>query len=262
MHRVLTKPKNEGLRIAWFQLSSAARTDFRRTISSTIGPTGLAVEMGLHVVRSRPTCAEMADATALSQFDKWLQMKSSAKVKRVQELKNQHMERVKSRRMNPLPLYDYNDDQVGETTQEVEATTTQLCAVSRCIPKPYVMQPPKRENVFRQLVEEDNMLETLKAKLDHARARGDAAIAEDADFVVPPLVRQILIQTNKELETMTTEIDCVAKGDHPSLDPWEARRKTFRLVHTHQNKLLRFRRVRKSIKKSEDELHRQGISIG
>ena len=42
--------------------------------------------------------------------------------------------------------YLYEDyDYVGEnTTQEVEATTTQLCAVSPCITKPYVMCAPKR----------------------------------------------------------------------------------------------------------------------
>ena len=256
MHRVLTRRTNEGLRIAWFQLSQGERSQFRRTICSTIGPAGLEIEMGLHVVRSRPTCAELDDAMALSQFDEWLQKKSEAKAHRLQEIENLHMERVKSRSMNPL--HDNYDDQIGETTQEVEVPTTELGAVGRW----FNVQPPKCEHAFRLLVEEDNMLETLKAKLVHARARADAALAEDGDFVVPPLVRQILIQTNKELETMTTEIDCVANGDHPSLDPWEARRKTIRLVNTHEHQLLRFRKVRKSIKKSEDELHRQGITIG
>ena len=73
MHRVLTRRTNEGLRIAWFQLSQGERSQFRRTICSTIGPAGLEIEMGLHVVRSRPTCAELDDAMALSQFDEWLQ---------------------------------------------------------------------------------------------------------------------------------------------------------------------------------------------
>ena len=135
-------------------------------------------------------------------------------------------------------LYEDYDYVVDNTNPDVEATTPQLCAVSPCITKPYVMRATS--------------LSRLKTKLYKARAAADAAIAEDEDEVVPPVVRQILIQKNNELESMKTEIDLVANGDHSSLDTAGAKRKTRELVRTHKNTLMSFGRVRKSILKASD----------
>merc|ERR1712185_334233 len=89
----------------------------------------------------------------------------------------------------------------------------------------------------------------LKAMIDKARAAADAAIAEDEDEVAPPVVRQLLIRKNNELESMKTEIDLIANGDHSSLDTAGAKRKTMELVRTCQNTRHHFGRVRKSILK-------------
>ena len=103
------------------------------------------------------------------------------------------------------------------------------------------------------------LFDWLKAKLDKALAAAFAAIAEDEDEVVPPVVRHIPIQKNDDLERMRHEIDSIATGDHSSvvrngsliharlIHARHARRKTLALVRTCKNALLSFRRVRKSI---------------
>ena len=95
-------------------------------------------------------------------------------------------------------------------------------------------------------------LKRLKAKLDKARAAADAAIAEDEDEVVPPVVRQLLIRKINALESMKTEIDLVANGDHSSLDTAGATRKTNELLSTHKKAQVAFGQVRKSILKASD----------
>ena len=57
------------------------------------------------------------------------------------------------------------------------------------------------------------LFDWLKAKLDKALAAACAAIAEDEDEVVPPVVRQLLIRKINALESMKTEIDLVANGN-------------------------------------------------
>ena len=103
------------------------------------------------------------------------------------------------------------------------------------------------------------LFDWLKAKLDKALAAACAAIAEDEDEVVPPVVRQTLIQKTTELERMRHEIDNIAMGDHTSvdtkgifIDARHARGKTIELVRTHTNTLMSFGRVRKSILKASD----------
>ena len=101
-------------------------------------------------------------------------------------------------------LYEDPDSEGESLTPAVEAATKQLIAVRPCIFKPYVPRSALTPSVGWQKMNTDNpsvntpsylklKLGKLKARLDRARAAADAALAEDEDEVVPPVVRQILI---------------------------------------------------------------------
>ena len=243
--------RNEGLRKGWYGMRPSARREWKKSREAHLRGPDLANAMALHIEKSRPTCTQTKPGFQMS-------LRDSPELERVYRERAYLLKKVKSGATKVFDerrqCYLYEDyDYVGEnTTQEVEATTTQLCAVSPCITKPYVMRAPKRKRRFRPLSEAAIQFERLKAKLDKARAAADAAIAEDEDEVVPPVVRKLLIQKNNELESMKTEIDIVANGDHSSLDTAGAKRKTMELVRTHKNTLMSFGRVRKSILKASD----------
>ena len=208
---------NEGLRKAWLEMSPPSRRGWRKCVDVSLRGADLAKAMTLHVEKSRPTCTQTKPG-----FQKSL--RDSPELARVYRERAYLLKKVKSGATKVFDerrqCYLYEDyDYVGEnTTQKVEATTTELSAVSPCITKPDVMRTPKRKRHLRPTYVSKKQLKRLKAKLDKARAAADAAIAEDEDEVVPPVVRQLLIRKINALESMKTEIDLVGNGDHSSLD--------------------------------------------
>ena len=188
----------------------------------------IAKAMTLHIEKSRPTLTETKPG-----FKKCL--RDSPELRRQYKGRANLLKQVKS---GATKVFDerrqcflYEDyDYVGDNTnQEV---------VSPCRTRTYVKRAIS--------------LIRLKTKLDKAREAAHAAIAEDEHELVPPGVRQSLVQKNNELERMKTEIDLVANGDHSSLDTAGAKRKTMELVKGHKRTLMLLGKVRKSIRKAFD----------
>ena len=220
--------KDEGLRKSWKDMPPSARKEWRKCRDAHMGltVTDIAKAMALHIEKSRPPGTETQPG-----FKKCL--RDSPELRRRYKGRAHQLKQVKS---GATKVFDerrqcflYEDyDYVGDNTnQEV---------VSPCRTRTYVKRAIS--------------LIRLKTKLDKAREAAHAAIAEDEHELVPPGVRQSLVQKNNELERMKTEIDLVANGDHSSLDAAGAQRKTRELVTTHKKTLMSFSRACKSIKES------------
>ena len=210
--------KNKGLRKSWMDLSRSARKEWFKCRDAHIGLTGtdLAQSMALHIVNWAPPCTEMHPGF------KELCLRASTELRRRSKGKEQQMKQVQS---GATKVFDN---------------------------RRRLLSKPRHRPIWTRPYYLKQKLGKLKAQLDKARAAADAAIAEDDYEVVPPVVRQLLLQKNDELETMKTEIDLVANGEHSSLDTAGAKRKTIELVTTCKNTLISFRRVRYAILMASD----------